>query len=225
MEVKVCGITRLEDALWALECGVDALGFVFHKPSPRYISPPKVLRIVQRLPGFASTVGIFVNESPQNVRAIASDLGLNLVQLHGSETPYVCEELQDLRVLKAFRFHGLENIQLLDQYKSLWAVLLDGFDPAEHSSTGRTARWDVGPLIRNNHALVLAGGLGEENLAIAVREALPDAVDVSSGVEESPGKKDPLKLQRFVRLAKSFPKFRPARRVFSAPGKGPLEPK
>lgn len=217
MEVKVCGITSLEDALWALECKVDALGFVFYPPSPRYISPRRALKIIEGLPALASMVGVFVDESPEDVRAIASDLGLHLVQLHGREDPGCCEELQDLKVLKAFRFQGVENMQILEQYRCLWAVLLDGFDPAKHSSTGRPARWDVGPWVSTRHALVLAGGLQEENLCLAVGKALPDAVDVSSGVEESPGRKDPLKLQRFVRIAKSLPKFRPERRVFWAP--------
>lgn len=215
MEVKICGITRLQDALWALECGVEALGLVFYRPSPRYIPPRKALGIIQKLPEPVSLVGVFVDEDPGEVRAIASDLGLHLVQLHGREDPKTCEELEDLRILKAFRFQGAQDVKLLEKYKGLWAVLLDGFDPARHSTTGKRACWSVAPLIAKTHPLILAGGLGEENLAWAVQRALPDAVDVSSGLEKSPGQKDPLKVQRFLRLAKSLPKIRPWRRVFS----------
>ncbi len=216
MEVKICGITRLQDALWALECGVDALGFVFYRPSPRYLPPRKALGIIQRLPEPVTLVGVFVDQDPGEVRAIASDLGLHLAQLHGREDPRYCEELQDIKLLKAFRLQGAENLELLERYKNIWAVLLDGFDPARHTGTGQMANWEAGPLIREKHALVLAGGLREENLGLAVRRALPDALDVSSGVEGSPGRKDPRKLQRFVELAKSLPSPRPVRKVFSA---------
>lgn len=224
MEVKICGITRLQDALCALECGVEALGFVFYRPSPRYIPPRGALKIIEKVPPVATMVGVFVNESPQEVRAIALDLGLHLLQLHGREDPEYCQALQEFRILKAFRFHGEENLELLEKYKGLWAVLLDGFDPARHSSTGRKAHWDAGPIIGRRHALVLAGGLGKENLALAVKRSLPDAVDVSSAVEQSPGKKDPRKLQEFVRLAKSLPQPRALRRVFSAPELRTLTP-
>ena len=222
MEVKVCGITRLEDALAAVECGVDALGFVFYSHSPRCITPQRALGIIQRLPPGVSLVGVFVDERPETVRAMAQYLGLDMVQLHGQESPGCCQVLEDMRVIKALRIRGPEDLPVLEQYKGIWAVLLDGFDPARHSCTGQMANWDMGPVIGARHPLVLAGGLGEENLAQAVARALPDALDVSSSVERSAGQKDHRKLRRFLELARGLGSPRPGRGVFSVSDRRPL---
>lgn len=213
MEIKVCGITNLEDALLAVEFGVDALGFVFYPPSPRYIEPRDALRIIERLPAQVCKVGVFVDERPQEVRSIFHDLSLHLAQLHGHESPQYFLALADLPLIKAFRGEDKE-LESLQDYKNLWAVLLDGFDPRVHPSTGRLANWDLAPRICTRHRLILAGGLNEGNMADAVKAALPDALDVSSGVEKSPGRKDKGKMRRFVELARELSSRFPGRPVF-----------
>ncbi len=213
MEIKVCGITNLRDALLAVELGVDALGFVFYPQSPRHISPGEALKIIERLPAEVCKVGVFVDESPQKVRSIYHELGLNLVQLHGHETPQHLLAMADLPLIKAIRGHGQE-LESLKEYKRLWALLLDGFDPRVHHCTGRLANWQLAPRIRAWNRLVLAGGLREKNLAEAVGVARPDALDVSSGVEKSPGNKDEGKMRRFVKLAKELSSESSGRPVF-----------
>lgn len=213
MEVKICGITRLEDALRAAEWGAHGLGFVFYPPSPRYIEPERALRIIERLPNEVAVVGVFVDENPIVVKAVASKLGLHLIQLHGHEPPEGCKALQGLKVIKALR-GSFEEFDLLGQYRGLWAVLLDGFDPRIHDSTGKIANWELGDRIKENYRLVLAGGLNEGNLKEAITKVRPDALDVSSALEECPGKKDPVKMKRFLRLVKEVSKGFPSRPVF-----------
>ncbi|MEJ5376009.1 MAG: phosphoribosylanthranilate isomerase [bacterium] len=217
MQIKVCGITNLEDALLAVELGVDALGFVFYPPSPRYIGPGEALKIIERLPAEICKVGVFVDERPHKVRSIFHDLNLNLVQLHGHETPQYFLAMADLPLIKAIRGHGQE-LEYLKEYKRLWALLLDGFDPRVHHCTGRLANWQLAPRIRTGHRLVLAGGLNQGNLAEAVKVVLPDAIDVSSGIEKSPGRKDESKMIRFVKLARQLCSKFSGRPVFNRCG-------
>lgn len=213
MEVKICGITNVEDALMAVEEGADALGFLFYPPSPRHLRPRDAFRIMERLPARVCKVGVFVDKPPQKVRCVFNDLGLDLVQFHGHEDPEYLIALADLPSIKVIRGEQ-EELQWIENYEGLRAVLLDGFDPRLHRSTGRLAHWHLAPRIRARHRLILAGGLTEGNLAEAVRATIPDAVDVSSGLEKSPGRKDREKVKGFMRIAIRISGSFPGRSVF-----------
>jgi len=198
--VKICGITNIEDALSAVEYGADALGFVFAK-SPRRIRPEDAKKIIAKLPPFVAAVGVFVNEEASIVAKIAREAGLAAVQLHGDESPLYVEGLIPLKVIKSFRIRSREDLAGIRKYKCS-AVLLDTRVEEVAGGSGRPFDWSILEGIAFKHPVVLAGGLTPDNVARAVSRVRPYAVDVSTGVESSPGKKDRELLQKFISNAK-----------------------
>jgi len=193
--VKICGITTWDDARLSIDLGASALGFNFYPPSPRAISLADAWSIVRRLPPFVEAVGVFVNWEPQVVDAVARAARLGSVQLHGAESPEdVAELARARRVTKAVQVkHGF-RVASLARYRAADAILLDGFARGLHGGTGRTLDWKLARAASRYGRIILAGGLTAENIAEAIRVAQPFAVDVASGVESRPGRKDPAKL-------------------------------
>lgn len=202
VRVKVCGITTIEDALNAVACGVDALGFVFYSKSPRYITPECAAKIIKQLPPFVSIVGLFVNEDTSSIQAIIEQCQLDVVQLHGDETPNQCV-ISGVKVIKALRVHSPECLDGLENYP-VSALLLDAWVEGVYGGTGTLGAWDLAATAAQKFPIVLAGGLNAKNVAEAVRSVRPYAVDVSSGVERSPGCKDPEQVKEFVVNAKTL---------------------
>jgi len=198
--VKICGITNLEDARHASACGADALGFVFYPDSPRFIEPALVRRIIAELPPLITTVGLFVNESPERIRDVVALCGLDTVQLHGDEGPDQCS-YPPCRVIKAFRLHDQMDDDVFSAYR-VAALLLDAYVPDRFGGTGHRCDWQRAAVAAAQHRVILAGGLNPENVTEALNQVRPYGVDVSSGVEIEPGKKDPERVARFIRLAK-----------------------
>jgi phosphoribosylanthranilate isomerase len=198
--VKVCGITNWADARRAIAAGADALGFNFYRRSPRYVSPAKAGKIVARLPGRILAVGVFVNEPAGKVRRIARAAKLDWVQLHGGERPAEVAHLaQYYPVVKAFRVRAGFRPARLGRYRRAAAFLLDGFRPGLHGGTGQRFDWRIARQAKRYGKIVLAGGLGPENVAEAIARVRPFAIDVCSGVEARPGKKDPVRLGELMR--------------------------
>jgi len=200
MKVKICGITNLDDALQACACGADALGFVFYAKSPRCVTPDVAQAIIAALPPFVTTVGLFVNEQPQTVRAIAGQCGLDIIQLHGDEGPEDCD-FAPLRTIKALRVKDARSLAGHEQFKTS-ALLLDAWVKDAYGGTGHSFNWELAAEIAKQRPVVLAGGLTPENVAEAITAVRPYAVDVSSGVESAPGKKDPAKVKAFIDAAR-----------------------
>ena len=199
VRVKICGITHLTDALAAVEAGVHALGFVFFPRSPRYISPDRAREIVSSLPPFVTTVGVFVDESPGYIKEILDAVGLDLVQLHGQEPPETCKALIP-RVIKAFRLKGPEDLSRIEAYRQVVrAILLDTYRPGIPGGTGECFDWHLALSAKPfGLPLILAGGLGPNNVRRAIETVDPYGLDVSSGVEISPGRKDPQKIKALM---------------------------
>ncbi len=202
VKVKICGITNLPDAMAATEAGADALGFMFYDKSPRAISIESAATLIRQLPPFVMKVGVFVNASEDLVVRAIRECGLSLLQFHGDETPEYCLQF-GLMSMKAFRIRDAASLQaLLGYHTDAW--LLDAYSPDRAGGTGETFNWDLALEARDwGRPIFLAGGLTPENVAEAVRHARPYAVDVSSGVETTPGKKDHAKLRAFIQAAKS----------------------
>jgi phosphoribosylanthranilate isomerase len=198
MKIKVCGITNYIDAEMALDYGADALGFNFFPPSPRYILPKDARHIIRRLPPFAVTIGIFVNVAqPNQVSETARMAGVQGIQLHGDETPEYCRALADWPLIKALRI-GLGGIaENLEEYE-VQGFLLDAKDDALFGGAGRSFDWNLARDILRVRPIILAGGLRSDNVREAIRIVQPYGVDVCSGVESTPGKKDPGKLKEFI---------------------------
>ena len=192
--LKVCGITSLEDAKTAIECGADFLGFNFYERSPRYISPASAKLIIDAVAG-VTAVGVFVNTESSEVLRIMEESGVGLAQLHGDESPEVCEEIGPQRVIKALRIG--EHFEPRDALKfPSFAILLDTYDKSMYGGTGRVTNWAKAREAANLTRVILAGGLSPGNIAEAIFEVRPFAVDVNSGVESAPGRKDPSKLKQ-----------------------------
>lgn len=200
VRVKICGNVTLKDTMAAVEAGADAVGFVFYAKSPRVVSPKAVAAIVSHLPPFVSTVGLFVNENPDLVRQIMSDCGLAYAQLHGEESPQYCAELR-LPVVKAIRVRSRENLANLSAYR-VKAILLDTYVEGKIGGTGTTFDWALAIEATSWGPIVLAGGLTPDNVGEAISRVRPYGVDVSSGVEISPGVKDHAKVKAFVENVK-----------------------
>ena len=186
--VKICGITRPEDADRAVECGADALGFVFWPDSPRWIDPNKAWKIVATLPPFVTAVGVFVNQPSEYVNEIAAQIGLGAVQLHGDEhVEYAATVSRP--VLKAMTLAQAAD-RALDSWPSRVLVLLDAHDPDKRGGTGMTIDWTSAAAVAASRRIVLAGGLTPANVGQAIARVRPFGIDVSSGVEQAPGVKD-----------------------------------
>lgn len=196
VKLKVCGITSLEDARAAIDCGAEFLGFNFYRKSPRYISPEDARTIIEQLPSGVITVGIFVNEAqPQDVLEILKVSGVQLAQLHGDEDAAYCLEVGAERVIKALRVGEDFDVRQVLAYPA-WAILLDAFDKNLYGGTGKTANWEVAREAAKLTRLFLAGGLSPENIAEAIQAVEAFAVDVNSGVESAPGIKAVNKLKK-----------------------------
>jgi phosphoribosylanthranilate isomerase len=192
----------VEDALQAVEAGADALGFVFHEKSPRSVFPEQAAMIVRALPPFVQAVGLFVNAEIDFVNATAERCRLDIVQLHGEESPDYCG-LMVRRVIKAFRVKDVTSLDLMCNYR-VAGYLLDAWSPTAYGGTGTTFNWEIAKLAGKIGPIILAGGLTPRNVRTAVEAVDPYGVDVSSGVESAPGKKDPEKVQEFIRRAKGL---------------------
>ena len=204
VKVKICGITNLEDARLAVDLGADALGFNFYKKSPRYIEPSKAKLIIEDLPPLVSTVGVFADEfSPERISNIAHAIGLNAVQLHGSESPEYVKKVDELRVIKAFRVDSHFDLTSLSLY-SAGAYLLDAFDPERIGGTGKVFDWEIAVAAKSYGRIILAGGLKQENIVEAISRVRPYAVDICSGVESEPGKKDHQKMTALFKQVHQF---------------------
>lgn len=201
-KVKICGITNPADGLAAAEAGADALGFVFYDKSPRSVSVAAAAGIIRQLPAFLVKVGVFVNAPEDLVLRAVGDCGLNLLQFHGEETPDYCLQF-GVMSMKAFRLRDADSLRALKDYPTD-AWLLDTCAPDKLGGTGERCDWDLAAEAQKlGRPIFLAGGLTPENVAEAVRRVRPYAVDVSSGVEAAPGRKDPVKVRAFVQAAKS----------------------
>jgi phosphoribosylanthranilate isomerase len=199
VKVKICGITNWSDARSAVEAGADFLGFNFYRQSSRYIEPAAARRIVQRLPARVASVGVFVNQPEPEMLAIARRVGLDYVQLHGDETADVVSRVRrSFRVIKALRVRASFRVAQLGNFKRASSILLDGFDARLRGGTGKSFDWKLSKNAGRKRQIFLAGGLTPENAAEAVSAARPFAIDVCSGVESRPGKKDAARMRALV---------------------------
>ena len=199
VRVKICGITDWADAKLAIDAGADALGFNFYPPSPRAVTPAQAWGIIRRLPPFVEAVGVFVNWSPTLIDTLARALRLDAVQLHGEETADAVAECAATHpVIKAFQVRRGFRPAVLARYRQAAAFLLDGFDWRLRGGTGKHFDWRFARGARRYGRIILAGGLTPDNVGEAIFEARPFAVDVCSGVEGRPGKKDPALLRELM---------------------------
>jgi len=202
IKVKICGITNLEDALAALFSGANALGFVFYKKSPRYISPLKARNISRILPKKISRVGVFVDEDARTVKKLARFCGLDMLQFHGRETPAYCRKFKGYKVIKAFLVKKELDLAKISEYKGC-AWLFDTYTKGSSGGTGKKFNWN---LLRNavkmKHPVFLSGGLTARNVGRAIKLLKPDWVDASSALESMPGKKDHKKIKRFIQTSR-----------------------
>jgi phosphoribosylanthranilate isomerase len=200
IKIKICGITNIEDALLAVDLGADALGFVFYKESKRYIRPKEVHNIISELPPFIITVGVFVNQELDEIRNIKEEAGFDAFQLHGNESPDFCKNFR--RVIKAFRVGEDISLKEIESYPAQ-AILFDTYSTKGYGGTGESFRWEILKGLNTSKRIILSGGLSPENVAKAIRIVNPYGVDVSSGVEDYPGKKNPEKLKKFIETVRN----------------------
>ncbi len=199
--VKICGVTRVEDALAAVAAGADALGFMFYPPSPRFLRLDQAAAIARELPPFVARVGVFVDASPDRVHEAIAAVGLDTLQFHGKESAEYCRGFPGRRLVKAFRMRNPASLAELEDYRGM-AWLLDSYVAGAFGGTGQTFNWDLAcEAVRRGGTVILAGGLTPDNVGRAVAAVRPFAVDVSSGVESEPGVKDPARMRAFVRAA------------------------
>jgi phosphoribosylanthranilate isomerase len=200
-KVKICGITNAEDAAIAVEAGADALGFVFYRESPRYINPTLARQIIMNLPPLVIPVGVFVDEDQQVVRSLMDDCGLEIAQLHGNESAIYCKEL-GRTILKALRVKDRSTFLAMAEYRGRAGVrgfVLDAFSEQAYGGTGQMIDWQLAAEAAKAANFLLAGGLTPDNVKKAIQAVQPYGVDVSSGVERAPGKKDHEKVRAFIR--------------------------
>ena len=195
--VKICGITRVEDALAAVSAGADAIGLVFYAPSPRCVTIAQAQQIVAALPPFVNVVALFVNATIAEIETILAQVRIDIVQFHGDETPAQCQQI-NLPYYKAIRVKAESNLlQYALEFESAKALLLDTYTEAAFGGTGHVFDWNLIPK-NMTKPVILAGGLVSENVALAIRQVRPYAVDVSGGVEQSKGVKDTAKITAFM---------------------------
>lgn len=193
--IKICGITNLEDGLKAASLGVDALGFIF-APSLRRVEPAIVKKIILALPKTLLKVGVFVDEDPKEVQRVAEYCGLKALQFHGKEPPEYCQKFFYL-VFKAIHIRDLESLKDMEKYQDV-SILLDTYSPVQAGGTGNPFSWEIALIAKEKRNFILSGGLNPGNVGEAIKKVRPWGVDVCSGVEAIPGKKDLLKMIDFV---------------------------
>jgi phosphoribosylanthranilate isomerase len=204
VRVKICGITRLSDARVAVEAGADALGFMFYAPSPRHVTIAQARDLIRQLPPFIERVGVFVNPTEAEVREAVEGAGLSAIQLHGEEPPEFCAQFAPLPVIKAWRVKDATSLEGLAAYRDVAAWLLDAYVKGQRGGTGERFNWALAERAKAHGVpIILAGGLTPENAAAAVRQVRPYGLDVSSGVEAAPGRKDPARLRAFLAAARA----------------------
>ncbi|OGX27685.1 MAG: hypothetical protein A2787_00690 [Omnitrophica WOR_2 bacterium RIFCSPHIGHO2_01_FULL_48_9] len=196
VKVKICGITNRNDALFSVELGASALGFVFYKDSPRYISPSKAKKIIEELPPFVTPVGVFVNQREGAVKDIINFCGIRTLQFHGDETPMYCRRFRGYQLIKAFRVKDDFDFNSPNKY-SVAAFLFDTYQEDALGGTGKTFNWHLLSGIKIKKPFILSGGLNPQNVLEAIQVASPYAIDVASGVERAPGQKDGHLLKEF----------------------------
>ena len=204
MEIKICGITNANDAAQAVASGADALGFVLYRKSPRFVEPATVRALVADLPPFILSVGVFVNESAEVVRNVMDACGLSLAQLHGDETAAYCQHL-GRPALKALRLKDRGSFLALAEFQgraNIRGFVIDAFSDQAYGGTGHTADWTLAAEAAKAAPILLAGGLTPANVSEAIQSVRPYGVDVSSGVEAAPGRKDPAKVKAFIDCAR-----------------------
>ncbi len=207
VKIKICGITNVQDARVAVAAGADALGFVMYRESPRHAEPAAVRSIVAELPPFVLPIGVFVNEDPVVVRNLMDNCGLALAQLHGDESASYCETL-GRPVLKALRLKDRGSFLALAEFQGRATVrgfVIDAFSEHAYGGTGTTVDWALAKEAARAVPVLLAGGLTPSNVSEAIQTVRPYGVDVSSGVEERPGKKDAAKVRAFIEAARLVP--------------------
>jgi phosphoribosylanthranilate isomerase len=200
VRVKICGITNIEDALAAIDYGADALGFIFFPESPRYVSPETAREITSFLPALVTTVGVFVNEKQQKIREVMQFAGMDVLQLHGNESPDFCTTWH--RVIRALRVKDFTDLKPLEACRRVSAFLLDTYSPGQFGGTGQIFNWDIAVEAKRFGNIILSGGLNPDNIEKAIMRVKPFAVDVSSSIEEKKGKKDLKKMRLFIERAK-----------------------
>ena len=200
--VKICGITRVEDALVAAHAGAHAIGLIFHAGSPRLVPHDIARRVVDALPPFVTPVALFVDARPDDVKGVIAKVRPQLLQFHGDESPEFCESF-DMPYIKAVKVRaGVDLLQYARHYRTAKGLLLDAFVAGSHGGTGSTFDWALIPQ-QFPLPLILAGGLHQDNVADAIRRVRPWAVDVSSGVESTKGIKDAARIAAFIRGARN----------------------
>lgn len=198
VKVKICGITNLQDALSSLNNGADAIGFVFYKKSPRYISPKKAKEIVKLLPKPIIKIGVFVNNRQKAIKQIAKFCSLDMLQFHGAQSPEFCLRFTGYRVIKAFRIKDKINLKKVLRYK-VFAYLFDTYTKSMPGGTGIKFNWKLLRQASNfKKPVFLSGGINQKNCIKAIRIVKPDWVDVSSSLEKKPGQKDHDKVKKFI---------------------------
>ena len=206
MKIKICGITNLEDAQNAVALGADAIGFIFTPKSPRYITPDAAEEIAIKMPPFIKLVGVFVNQSKDEIDEIANKAKIDLIQLHGQESPEFCLTL-DHQVIKAINIADIVDIQEMSKYMGMVsAILLDTKIDGKEGGTGICFDWGIALQAKEEFdiPIILAGGINQENVQKAISLVNPYAIDVSSGVEEYPGKKDYNKMTSVIEIAQTY---------------------
>ena len=202
VKVKICGITNLEDAQATIKAGCDALGFVFYRRSPRFVSRQKAKEIIRQLPKKVLRVGVFVNAPEKTIKKIAKTCALDILQFHGREPPEFCQRFKNYKIIKAFRVKGSLDLKEIARYK-VFACLFDSFQRKKFGGTGKNFSWQLlKGLTALRQLIFLSGGLNQRNVRQAISIVHPQWVDVSSSVEIKPGLKNHHKVRRFIQTAK-----------------------
>jgi len=201
-QVKICGMTNKDDALFAARCGAAALGFIFYPPSPRYITPEDARKIIRALPDEVVKVGVFVNEKTEEIKRVMEYCTLDMIQLHGDESPELCRQFSSSIVIKAVDLKNDDDLNNASCY-DVAAILADSRHAGLYGGTGKKANWELAFALKKKIPLILSGGLNEGNIAEAIQTVAPAAVDLNSGVEVSPGKKDHTKLARIFDIVRA----------------------
>ena len=201
-QVKICGITNKDDAMAAAHCGAAALGFIFYPSSPRYIKPKDAKKIISDLPDRLIKVGVFVNEKEDEIKRVMEYCALDMIQLHGDEKSSFCRKFLAYRIIKAVELKNEKDLNHALNY-NVAVLLVDSRHAGLYGGTGRKANWELALRLKDKKPFILSGGLNEKNIAEALREVAPVALDINSGVESEPGKKDHKKLARIFDIIRA----------------------